>query len=191
MRQSPCEVLYHDDGTVDDHPKVDRSQAHEIGRKTQPLHPDKCEQHGQGNRRSDDQCCTNIPQEQKQNSDNEKTPFEQVGLYRRDRLVDEVRLIVIRVDLDVRGQGLVDLFNPFFDALNDFAAVLSPQHHNDSGAHLPPSLHDDGPLPDLRTYGHACDVCDRDRRARFGLDDDVLEVRERGCKTNPSDNVLL
>ncbi len=53
-------------------------------------------------------------------------------------------------------RGLISLIF-FFDATDDFAAVLAPKHHDDTGDDLALPILRDGPLSDLpsQTYsGH-------------------------------------
>ena len=62
-------------------------------------------------------------------------------------------------------------------AFRDHARVLAHQHHDDAGDHLASTVSRDGALPDPRREDGRSQVLDVDRSAaRFGLDDDVVDV---------------
>ena len=73
---------------------------------------------------------------------------------------------------------LLDLGDALFDPLRHRAAVLTHQHHGDSGDRLPLSILGDAALPGGGSELHLRHVTDEHERAPLGFEDDVAKVVE-------------
>ena len=81
-------VLDNDDRTIDDQAKVERAQAHQIARDTEPVHADRCHEHRYGNDQRGDYGGADIAEQEEQDGDHEQCAFEQVLFDGGDRRID-------------------------------------------------------------------------------------------------------
>ena len=86
---------------------------------------------------------------------------------------------------------LVDFFDLLLDALDHFAAVLPPKHHDDPADRLIPAVDHGGPLPHSLTDLHFGDVADEYGGAGVGFQNDILYVRSVFDQSYASDDILI
>ena len=126
-------VLDDDDGTIDDQAEVQRTQAHEIARNAEPVHSDRCHQHGKGNDQRRDDRCPDVAQQQEQDRDHQKRAFDEILLDGRDRRIDQGRPVVDDLRNNSFRQGAANFLEPFGRLGRHGAAVLARAHEH--GAH--------------------------------------------------------
>ena len=102
-------VLDHDHARIDDHAEVDRPQAHQAGRDPGREHDVGREQHRQRDRQRHDQAAPEVAQEHQEDHDDQHPALRQVVQHRVERLVDQVRAVVERLDRHARRQALLEL----------------------------------------------------------------------------------
>ena len=126
-------VLDDDDGTIDDQAEVQRTQAHEIAGNAEPVHSDRCHQHGKGNDQRRDDRCPDVAQQQEQDRDHQKRAFDEILLDGRDRRIDQGRPVVDDLRDNSFRQGAANFLEPFGRLGRNGAAVLARAHEH--GAH--------------------------------------------------------
>ena len=79
MPQMADDVLHHHDRTVDDEAKVDRPQAHQVAGDACFDHAGDGEEHRQRNGERDNQCCSQVAQQRKQDHHDEQAPSKRLA----------------------------------------------------------------------------------------------------------------
>jgi len=69
-------VFNHDHGRIDDEPEVDCTEAHEVRRDSEILHPDNRHEHSNGNCGGNYQPGADLEQKQKQNDYDKQSAFD-------------------------------------------------------------------------------------------------------------------
>ena len=94
MSQTAHAVFNDDHSAIDNDPKIERPQAHQVGTDLITDHAGKSEQHRQGNDHCGDNRCPDIAQEQEQNHDDQDGAFGEVLFDRVDGLVHQHRPVI-------------------------------------------------------------------------------------------------
>ena len=190
LAQSPQTVLDDNDGAIHNEPEIERTETHQVARNLRLDHAGDRQQHGEGNDGGGDQCRPDIPEQQKEDHDDEQCPFQKVLFNRPDRPFDEVRAVVDRHGLDAGGQRFRRLRKTFGRGAGHDAAVLSRQHEYRSEDHLAAVL---GCRPRSQFLA-CCDIGNiryADRRSRTIDDDDLLQIFYRRRLTGNADQILF
>ena len=82
----------------------------------------------------------------------------------RDRLLDELRAIVGRDDLDALGEARLDLAEPLLDGLDHRQRVLAVAHDHDAAGRLALAVELREAAADVGADAHLRDVPDADGR---------------------------
>ncbi len=125
MGQAADTVLDDDHGAVHDQAEVDGAQAHQAAGNAVSQHQVSGEEHGERNRRGDDQCGSEVSQQHKQDHDDENSTLRKIPRNRSDRLLDEGAPVVVGVDDHPFRQDLFDLPHLLLEAV-DHDAPFSP-----------------------------------------------------------------
>jgi len=161
--------------TVNDDAEVQRAQAHEVGADPLVDHAGEGEQHGQRNDQRRDQCSAQISQEQKQNGNDENSPFNEVLLDRGNRLVDQGDAVVDRHRMDAGWQGPVDFLHALVYRLGHGSAVF-PNEHEDRAQHNLSTVVGGRARAQLGAKTHLGNVLDSNRDAIGLFHHDVADV---------------
>uniref|UniRef100_A0A6J6A3J5 Unannotated protein n=1 Tax=freshwater metagenome TaxID=449393 RepID=A0A6J6A3J5_9ZZZZ len=130
----PSQAILDDDNrTINDEAEIQSSEAHEVARDVQPVHPGRRHQHRKGNDERGDQRRADIPEYEKQDDDDKERTFCEVLRDCLDRRVDEIGAVINRLRLDTRRQRAVDVGKPCSNRLRDRAGVFTDKH--ECGSH--------------------------------------------------------
>ena len=102
MPESAHRVLDHHDGSVDDEPEVDRTEAHQTAGDPDLHHRAEREEHRERDGCGDDERCTEVPEQDEEHHDDEDGALDEVLLHRPDRATDEVRPVIEGRESDAR-----------------------------------------------------------------------------------------
>ena len=176
VRQPPDAVLDHDDARIDEHPEVDRPQAHQAGRDPRGQHHVGREEHRQRDRQRHDQPAADVAQQRQQDHDDQDAPFDQVAQDRAQGLVDQVGAVVERLDRDALGQAALEPGDLLLDVADDPPRVLADEHHHQPGDDLALAVAGHQPGADHRRGVDLGHVGDRHGDAVALVDDDRGDV---------------
>ncbi len=190
-RQSTYGVLDDDHGTINDQSEVDRTKAHEIRGHLEVVHANDGREHRERDRRRHDETSTNLQKKEEQDDDDEQTTFEQILARRVDRLIDETRTVVERLDDHVWRERLLDFGQAILDARGHRTAILAFQQDGHAQHRLAAGVPGCRPLANLRPDAGGPDIAHPHRCAVLGGDDDVLDIGDRPNESNPAEELLL
>jgi len=128
--ETPQAVFDNDHGAINDKPEIERAKAHQVARNAVLNHAGNGQKHGKRNNRSRDQCSADVPEQQKQNNNDEHGANEKIFLDRRNCPVNKFRPVIDRFCDDASRQRLRGFLKLRSDRLCDDAAVLANQHEN-------------------------------------------------------------
>ena len=186
-------VLDDDDRRV--HERADRdcyaAERHDVRADAEHLHGDEREDDGRWDRDDRDDGARDVPEEDQDHEGDDQHLEDELVLQRLDRPFDQLRPVVGRDDLDpVRERGR-DGLQAFLDSLDDVHRVLAVAHHDDSGRDLTLAVELRDAPPDLGTELDLRHVPEADGCSLLvGLDDDLLEIRDRPDVAAGPDHVL-
>src|ERR1700737_2618131 len=183
----PEDVLDHDHGRIDDDAEVDRPHRQQV-RRVAPQHQHHdTEEQGKRDRRRHDERTPQVAEEHPLNGEDQEHPEDQVVEDRVGGDVDELAAIVVRHDLDTRGQDppAIDALHLGLDAAQHVQRLLAPAHQDDAlddiVVVIPPGDPEARGRANLR-LGH---VPQEDRHAAHLRQDDVVDVVDRGDEPDP------
>ncbi len=128
------DVLHHDDGRIDDKAEIDRTHRQEVCGLTANDENGDGEQECEGDGRGDDQCASEIAQEDPLHQEYENDADGHVLKHGAGGDADEFRAVVDRFDVHAGGQDsrAVDLGDFGFDGADRRHALLAAVHEDDS-----------------------------------------------------------
>ncbi len=172
------DVFGHDDRRVDHHAHRNHqpAQAHQVGRDVGPVHEDERRGRRQRQRQGDRQCRLQVPQQQKQDRDDEETALRKRARHGADAGLDQVGAVVERSNPHPRRQRLLDLGDLLFHAVHDELGVLALEHDRHADDGLAASIPADAAEPGLRADLDLRQIAQVDRYAVFGLDHDPADI---------------
>ena len=192
MGQAADAVLDDDHGAVHDQPEIDRAQAHQAAGDAVGQHQVSGEEHGERNRRGDDQSGSQVSQQHKQDHDDENPSLGEVPSNRADRLLDEGAPIVVGVDDHAFRQHLLDLLHLLLEAVDHDAPVLAREQIDDGGDGLAASVTGGGALTDHGGEADGAHVPHVDRgAARSRLEDHGLQVLKLADQAHAANDAKL
>ena len=174
------DVLEHDDRIVDDdaHRKRDGEERHVVQREPHDLHERKRRDDRRWDRERRDDDGADVADEEHHHDRREQRAEQQVFFERRDRVVDEARIVADDRDLDRRRQRPLDQIEPIANAFDDGDGVLA-HRAPDVEHHRRRFAQPDRRRRSLEGVLGVADVGDANRRVVLRRDDDVVEVLRR------------
>ena len=190
VSQATHAVLYDHHGTIDDDAEIECAKAHQVRADLVADHARKGEQHRQRNHHCCDERCTDVTQEQEQDSDNQQSAFDQVLLHRIDGFIDQYGAVIDRLRYDSFRQVAIDLLYALVDSLRYIAAVLTNQHKGGAEHHLL-TVFGGSTGTQFFTQPNFSHITDTDRNTIGVLDDDVGDVSDIANLPRGADQELL
>ncbi len=128
--QHPHVVFHQDHGAIHDQPEIQGTEAHEIGRDPEALHPQQRRGHGQWNHESREQGGPEVAQKQEQDNHHQERTFHQACLHRPNGTIDKTCPIVDSRECHALRQRWTDIVNRNCRRLGHFAGIGSLEHHH-------------------------------------------------------------
>jgi len=127
--QSTDAVLNNNHRAINNQAKIQRPQAHQVGRHPGLYHAGNRGQHRQRDHRRGDQGRAQITQQREQHHDHQQCAFKQVFLHRGDGFVHQGGAVVHSLQPDTRGQRGLDRFEFAGHRPRYRAGIFTHQHH--------------------------------------------------------------
>src|SRR5207245_2170427 len=102
--------------------------------------------------------------------------LKEVAANRVNDEVHQLSPVIDRLDLHVRWQVLLDLFQFRLEVARDNMAILTHEHETETEHYLTLAVGGDCAAPDFMTDLHVGDVADVCGHALLGCDDDMLDL---------------
>ena len=119
-----------DDGSVDNQPKVDGSQAHQVARHAEEVHKANRKEHRQRNHRRYHQSRPQISQKQNQDKNHDQCAFDQVSGHSADGPANQFGAVQKGMNVHAFGQGPPNLVDPGFHPSDNNIGILALQHQH-------------------------------------------------------------
>ena len=178
LRQMAQAVLCNDHRSVDDQPKVECPEAHQIRAELKLEHAHGGDQHGSRDDQSGDERGSKVSEQQEQDQDDQECAFQKVGCHGLYRSIDQLGAVQYRPDANGWWQGAVDLLDFCIHRRRHGSAVAANQHQHRAEHSLAP-VHAGAAQTQIPSDRHLRHVLDINRNVASGGDDDVTDFAQR------------
>ena len=188
---APHEALHHHHGAVHDETEVDGAEGHQVGRDPEHAHAREADQHREGDDRGDDERRPDVAEEEEQDEDDQQAALDEVPAHGRRGAVDDLALVVERLDVHPGREARQDLAHPLLHQVGHLESVLALQHDHHAARDLALATRGDRAAPLHRPQPDLGDVGEEHRDAVGGAHHHPFEVLNTGEQADPAHGVAL
>ena len=183
--------FYDDDGTVNNHTKVDGTKTHQVAADIKHAHHTEGKQHRQRDDRSHNKSGPIVSQEKDENEDDNETTLHQVACNGVSNTVNQQGAVNKWLNDNTLGKTLLNIGNARLHILDDLLEILASQHQRDTSHYLAFTITGHGTVACGMSEVHLRHITHQNGHTALGLHHDFLNVVQRLHQSESSNIILI